>query len=84
MLCTENHYNVGYCPRYLNKDFLILMKENPNHVQVRVERVNPAPTPLQLRLLCNLTAEWQPRFNPFSSNEYQPIVDDADVDYNVA
>ena len=82
ILRTKNNDKVGYCPRYLNSDFLVLLKENPNHVQVRVERINPAPTPLQLRLLCNLTAEWQSGFNPFSGNEYHPIVDD--VDYNVA
>ncbi|MGB3650341.1 MAG: HIRAN domain-containing protein [Rivularia sp. (in: cyanobacteria)] len=84
ILHTEDNHKVGYCPRYLNKDFFNLLKDNPNHIKVRVERVNPAPTPLQLRLLCNLTAEWQPGFNPFSGNEYQPIVDDADLDYNVA
>lgn len=82
ILRTEDNYKVGYCPRYLNSDFLLLIKENPNHVQVRVDRVNPAPTPLQQRLLCNLTAKWQSGFSPFSGNEYQPIVDD--VDYNVA
>ncbi|MEM7555751.1 MAG: HIRAN domain-containing protein [Cyanobacteria bacterium P01_A01_bin.84] len=84
MLCTEDHHCVGYCPRYLNNDFIVLMEENPNHVKVQVERVNPAPTPLQLRLMCNLTAECQSGFSPFSSKEYQPIVDDVDVDYNVA
>ena len=82
MLCTKDYHNVGYCPRYLNNDFLILLEGNLNSVEVRVERVNPAPTPLQQRLLCNLTAKWKSGFSPFSGNEYQPIVDD--VDYNVA
>ncbi|WP_414528095.1 hypothetical protein [Nodularia chucula] len=44
--------------------------------KVHVERVNPAPTPLQLRLLCNVTAKWPEDFHPFSSQEYQPIIAD--------
>ncbi len=83
MLCTKDHHNVGYCPRYLNNDFHVLL-ENLNSVLVRVERVNPAPTPLQQRLLCNLTAEWKSGFSPFSGNEYQPIAYATDIDYNVA
>jgi hypothetical protein len=33
----------------------------------------PAPTSLQFRLLCNLTAEWFADFQPFSDPIYQPL-----------
>ncbi|MCC5639137.1 hypothetical protein LC593_25575 [Nostoc sp. CHAB 5844] len=47
-------------------DVFQLKNKNPELVKVQVERVNPAPTPLQLRLLCNMTTEWPPDFEPYS------------------
>ena len=70
---------VGYCPRYLAKDVLVVCLqsygENPDRpMTVTVERVNPPPAPLQVRLLCALKACWPEGFQPFSSPEYEPIV----------
>lgn len=76
LLCTNDHHIVGYCPRYIVDDVFKLKNKNPELVKVQVERVNPVPTPLQLRLLCNMTAEWHDEFRPFSSREYQPIASD--------
>lgn len=73
LLCTRDHHIVGYCPRYLVQDALSIIKRKPELVHVQVERVNPAPTPLQFRLLCNMTAEWPREFQPFSGQEYQPV-----------
>lgn len=42
-------------------------------LSVAVERVNPAPAPLQLRLLCNLTSRWPARFKPFAGDPYEPV-----------
>jgi hypothetical protein len=72
-LNTRDHYVVGYCPRYLLGDAFELLKKQPNLVHIHVERVNHSPTPLQFRLLCNLTAKWPDDFRPFSSKEYQAI-----------
>lgn len=72
ILNTDDHHIVGYCPRYLNKEVFELLVQNPNSVEVRVERVNESPAPLQYRLLCNLTAQCDKEFRPFSSQEYQP------------
>ena len=47
--------------------------ENPDSVNIAVERVNFSPAPLQLRLLCNMTAHWSQGFIPYSSAAYQPI-----------
>ncbi|MGK7899189.1 MAG: HIRAN domain-containing protein [Xenococcus sp. (in: cyanobacteria)] len=73
LLRTEDHHNLGYCPRYLATDIFEALQQNPQSVCVRVERVNPAPTPIQFRLLCNMTAQWNHDFLPFSSQDYQPI-----------
>lgn len=74
MLCTNDRHNVGFCPRYLNQDFFELVEKFPHKVQVTVDRINPAPHPLQSRLLCHLTADWDTNFHPFSGPEYQSLV----------
>ena len=84
LLCTREHHIVGYCPRYLVADALDLVRDKPNLVNVQVERVNPAPTPRQLRLLCNMTAQWPQEFMPFSGSEYQPIVSELRSQFLIA
>jgi len=64
---------VGYCPRYLSKDFLFLLKSGtPDTLQVLVERVN-SDAPIQLRLLCNLRAPWLEGFVPCSGEDYEVL-----------
>ncbi len=72
VLNTDDHHIVGYCPRFLNSDVFKLLHQNSNSVEVCVERVNQSPAPLQFRLLCNLTAQSNQQFRPFSGQEYQP------------
>jgi hypothetical protein len=74
-LNTEDHYIVGYCPRYLNSEIFALLLRNSSLVKVCVEAVNQSPTPLQFRLLCNIIAQCDNEFKPFSSCEYQPLSD---------
>lgn len=74
---TEDHYIVGYCPRYLNSEIVELLKFNPSSVEARVELINQPPTPLQFRLLCKITAQYSNDFHPFSSSKYQPLVDEG-------
>jgi hypothetical protein len=76
LLRTNDNYIVGYCPRYIADDVLKMKEKNSTLLKVQVERVNRVPTPLQLRLLCNLTAEWPDDFYPFDGQEYQPIISD--------
>lgn len=73
ILRTPDLHLAGYCPRYLTQDFFELVSRFPSQVHVTVERVNPPPTPLQFRLLCNLTATWSDDFEPFSGPNYQLI-----------
>jgi hypothetical protein len=70
---------VGYCPRYLLSDTLELLRNDPDRVQIAVERVNLPPAPLQLRLLCNMTARWPNGFIPYSGDDYRPIAIGAEV-----
>jgi hypothetical protein len=67
---------VGYCPRYISRDFLEILENSPDSVEVRVKQVN-ADAPIQLRLLCTLTAEWPENFKPCSSDLYQELGHDA-------
>lgn len=76
-LNTEDHHIVGYCPRYLTSEVFKLLQQNSNLVNVCVEHINLPPTPLQFRLLCNMTAQWSDDFRPFSSQEYQPLTSDV-------
>lgn len=74
---------VGFCPRYLTKDFASLLEQsNANEVEVKVERVNP-DAPLQLRLLCRFSAPWPTGFKAFSDELFTPIPDQFLID-NVA
>lgn len=73
ILNTEDHYIVGYCPRYLLAEIFELLRQNSN-LEVRVERVNKPPTPLQFRLLCKMSVDALDDFRPFSSRQYQPLI----------
>ena len=75
LLRTEERHNLGYCPRYLAADIWEIIQHDPEFVDVRIEKINPAPTPIQLRLLCNMTLQSNDNYVPFSSKDYQPIVD---------
>lgn len=72
ILNTEDHYIVGYCPRYLLAEIFELLQQNSN-LEVRVERLNKPPTPLQFRLLCKMSVNAINNFRLFSSSQCQPI-----------
>lgn len=76
LLCTKDHWIVGYCQRYLVDDIFEIISQHPELVRVQVDRVNQPPTPLQFRLLCKMTADWRD-FRPFQSRMYQPISNDV-------
>jgi len=64
---------VGYCPRYLTKDFYTLLENcKPSDISVHIEQVN-RDAPLQLRLLCKIVAPWPKGFKACSGELYEPI-----------
>lgn len=79
MLRTAEHegscdrFLVGYCPRYLLEDLghLLALRSRPI---VTVRRVNPAPAPSQLRVMCQLSAQCPSGFMPLSGDHFQPLV----------
>lgn len=66
-------YLIGYCPRYLRADLLQLLKSGLSP-KITVERVNPPPAPIQLRVLCRSVTHWPDGFRPFSTEEYSPLL----------
>jgi hypothetical protein len=72
---------VGYCPRYISRDFLEILANDPDAVQVRVKRVN-IDAPIQLRLLCTLTADWPENFKPCSSEYYMELSTELETPSN--
>jgi len=76
LLCTKDHWIVGYCQRYLVDDIFEIISQHPELVRVEVDRLNQPPTPLQFRLLCKMTVDWRD-FRPFSSAMYQSVSSDV-------
>jgi hypothetical protein len=75
-LRTDDPTIVGYCPRYISRDFLEILENDPDAVQVRVKRVN-TDAPIQLRLLCTLVAKWPEDFKPCSSDYYAELSEES-------
>jgi hypothetical protein len=65
---------VGYCPRYLARDFrqIIAPADDPGSVQVRIQRVN-VDAPLQLRMLCTIEGVWPEGFEACTDDAYTPL-----------
>lgn len=68
-----DRFLVGYVPRYLLPEAYSILSDSCYDVRITVACVNPAPAPLQVRLLCNLAVRWPEGFRPFAGKEYQPI-----------
>ena len=65
---------VGYVPRYFAADFRhLLFGSSKKSVKVLVEQVNQN-APVQLRLLCSISADWSESFNPCSGELFEPLV----------
>jgi HIRAN domain len=77
LIRTKAKHILGYCPKYLVTDISEILHRNPQLVKVQVQQVNPLPTPLQFRLLCKISAQWQQDFTPFNSPDYQSIMDSS-------
>lgn len=74
MLTTEDHYILGYCPRYLTDYVMDLFQQKPLSVKVKVEQVNSIDTPFNSRLLCHIIYPYLKDIQPFSQEKYQPII----------
>ena len=71
---TDPAWLIGYVPRFFAKDIrTCIQATDPSRITLQVARVNP-DAPLQLRLLCRLTAPWPESFEPCSGPEFEPLV----------
>jgi hypothetical protein len=68
---------VGYCPAYLVEVLVPLLRDEPEAVHLAVERVNPAPAPLQHRLQCHLRVRTDANFHAYRSGRFEPLSADA-------
>ncbi len=65
---------LGYVPRYLARDARTLIEHaGIEAIDLQVARINPS-APLQMRMLCRLSAPWPAGFAPCTAPEFQPIV----------
>ncbi len=66
---------VGFVPRFLTEDFhFMLTASQPDmrKLKVEVEKVN-LEAPIQMRLLCSITAPWPEDFHPCSGDLFEPL-----------
>jgi len=66
---------IGWCPRYLSRDFISILKDRPLFVTASIDGVNLPPSPIQFRFRCKLKSYVPNDFEFFSGIEYQPLVD---------
>lgn len=72
-LMTDDYFLAGWAPRYLIHDLLRAMADHPR-LTARVVRTNPAPAPLNQRLLIELSGVLPQGYQPMSGEEFQPLV----------
>jgi hypothetical protein len=71
---------IGYVPRYYGTGLNHLLLESAGEVIVKVKQIN-AEAPLDMRLLCSLTAPWVDGFQLLESEEdFLPWAEGQDVD----
>jgi hypothetical protein len=71
LLDAEHGKPVGYVPDLLLGYVHRMLKYR--YVDVRVDRVNPPPAPVSLRLLCHLEGFWPSGPAPFTGPDFEPI-----------
>jgi hypothetical protein len=70
---TGGRFLIGFVPRYLLFEAWDSRLVSGLLPTITVERVNPPPAPLQVRLLCKWLAKTAGAETPFASEPYQPI-----------
>jgi hypothetical protein len=65
--------HIGFVPRYLCQDVHALLSAAGEQAKVRVQRVNPPPTPAQFRVLCSLDSPWPQGFRPLASPDFEAL-----------
>jgi len=75
-LRTDDTVLIGYMPNSLREDLYELLAKGCE-LRVSVRKLNPSPTPVQHRILCQMEVRGVESFRPLSSERYQPLASDA-------
>jgi len=70
---TKDYHILGFVPRFLAAELRIVLLRKPEALEIKVEKVNAPPVPIQHRLLCLLTVE-SDSMRPYSSLDFTPLV----------
>lgn len=66
----ESNISVGFCPKYLSRDFkALIMHDHNKSSKFLVKKVN-LDAPSQYTLLCSFETDWPDGFMPFVSSDY--------------
>lgn len=81
-LRTESpSFFAGYCPKYYGKDLGTLLTDQNNALEVRVKCVN-LDAPLNMRLLCSVTAKLPIEFSPLGNEQdFKPVANTVPVEW---
>lgn len=71
-LASGEGQRVGFLPSALLDDFQAARNAGAS-IDVVVERVNPAPAPVQQRVLVRVAVGQSPEFEPFASERFKPL-----------
>jgi len=72
---------LGYCPKYYAKDLGVLLVNRDCGLEVKVKCVN-LDAPLNMRLLCTVSASVPPYFAPLETErDFQPVTGDVPVEW---
>lgn len=73
---------LGYCPKYYAKDLGVLLANRDCGLEVRVKCIN-LDAPLNMRLLCSVTANVPPHFAPLETEQdFQSVTGEEPVDWH--
>lgn len=72
-LQTEDHYIIGWTPRYLVDDLVHVISNDPDVYRAKIIKVNVPPAPFNQRILVELSCKWPEGHRPMSKNDFHVI-----------
>jgi hypothetical protein len=71
-LCTDDYQFIGWAPRYLVED-MVLLTQHYSEIQAHVVRINKLEAPLARRVLIEMSGKLPSDYEPMSSQPFLPI-----------
>jgi hypothetical protein len=70
----EDYHMLGWAPRYLIKDLILALMEQPFDVTAKVVKVNPEPAPVKQRILVEFDGQLPEGHKPMSTPDFEPLI----------